>query len=130
MIIILTNRRTNMNDKTKIHGIIHTASVSAAGVGTGLAQVPCSDALLLGTLQAAMIVSIAAVYGHKVSRARAVVFLSKFTAKTFGRKVSQVLVGWMPGIGNAINASTAAALTEAVGWAANSYFRDLPAEKD
>lgn len=30
--------------------------------------------------------------------------------------VSQVLVGWIPGLGNAINASTAAALTESVGW--------------
>ena len=33
-----------------------------------------------------------------------------------GRAVSQVLVGWIPFVGNAINASTAAALTESVGW--------------
>lgn len=37
-------------------------------------------------------------------------------AATVGRAVSQVLVGWIPGLGNAINASTAAALTESVGW--------------
>ena len=29
---------------------------------------------------------------------------------------SQVLVGWIPGIGNAINATTAAGITEAMGW--------------
>jgi uncharacterized protein (DUF697 family) len=31
-------------------------------------------------------------------------------------------VGWLPGFGNAINAATAAALTEAIGWAAEEYF--------
>ena len=42
--------------------------------------------------------------------------LASVTAATVGRAVSQVLVGWIPGLGNAINASTAAALTESVGW--------------
>lgn len=31
----------------------------------------------------------------------------------------------VPGIGNAINATTAAGITEAVGWAADAYFEDL-----
>lgn len=38
------------------------------------------------------------------------------SASTVGRAASQVLVGWIPFVGNAINASTAAALTESVGW--------------
>lgn len=29
---------------------------------------------------------------------------------------SQVALGWFPGIGNVINATTAAGLTEAMGW--------------
>ncbi|MBS4879931.1 MAG: hypothetical protein KH138_06445 [Firmicutes bacterium] len=33
-----------------------------------------------------------------------------------GRGISQTLVGWIPGLGNAINAGTAAGLTEAIGW--------------
>lgn len=37
-------------------------------------------------------------------------------AATVGRTASQVLVGWIPGIGNAINATTAAGITEAMGW--------------
>lgn len=41
-----------------------------------------------------------------------------------GRGISQVLVGWIPGYGNAINATTAAAVTEAIGWAADAYFAD------
>lgn len=39
-----------------------------------------------------------------------------------GRGASQVAVGWIPGAGNAINATTAFAITEAVGWAAYKYF--------
>jgi uncharacterized protein (DUF697 family) len=33
-------------------------------------------------------------------------------------------VGWIPGFGNAINASTAFAITEAIGWAANDIFNE------
>jgi uncharacterized protein (DUF697 family) len=33
-----------------------------------------------------------------------------------GRTASQALVGWIPGFGNAINMTTAAGLTEAIGW--------------
>ena len=44
--------------------------------------------------------------------------LSTLGATLTGRTASQALVGWLPGYGNAINAATAAAVTEAVGWAA------------
>jgi hypothetical protein len=36
-------------------------------------------------------------------------------AATIGRAASQALIGWIPGIGNIINATTAAAITEAIG---------------
>ncbi|HQP39712.1 MAG TPA: hypothetical protein PLI95_31225, partial [Polyangiaceae bacterium] len=55
-------------------------------------------------------------------KAAAADLLLTFTATHVGRGISQWLVGWVPGWGNAINASTAAALTEAVGWAADAYF--------
>jgi uncharacterized protein (DUF697 family) len=35
--------------------------------------------------------------------------------------VSQVLIGSIPSAGNAINTTTAASITEAIGCAANSY---------
>ena len=71
-----------------------------------------------------MIVGIGEVYGVNVTKAAATDLLLTFTATMAGRTASQWLVGWIPGYGNAINASTAAALTEAVGWAANAYFQD------
>ena len=41
--------------------------------------------------------------------------LGSVAASTIGRTVSQVLVGRIPGFGNAINAATAAGLTESMG---------------
>jgi uncharacterized protein (DUF697 family) len=108
----------------KVHGIIHSVSAAAGGVGAGLAQIPGSDAPVLMGLQAAMIVGIAEVHGASITKAAAADLVLTFCATMTGRAVSQVLVGWIPGLGNAINASTAAALTEAVGWAADSYFAD------
>jgi uncharacterized protein (DUF697 family) len=106
----------------KVHGIIHTASAAAAGVGAGLAQLPGSDSVPLVSIQAAMIVAIASLHGIAIEKALALDFIVGFAATTGGRFVSQLLLGWIPGFGNAINASTAAAITEAIGWAADRYF--------
>jgi hypothetical protein len=51
--------------------------------------------------------------------------LLTFSATVQGRQVllsRQALAGWLPGINSDMNDSTAAALTEAIGWAANSHF--------
>jgi len=108
----------------KIHGIIHTASTAAAGVGAGLAQIPGSDATVLAGIQTTMIVAIGHEYGVPVAQAAAADLLLTFTATMVGRWISQLLVGWIPGLGNVINATTAAGLTEAVGWAADAYFSE------
>jgi uncharacterized protein (DUF697 family) len=104
--------------------IIHMAAAAAAAVGAGLAQVPGSDAPVLVSIQTTMIIAIAQEYGVPVTKAAAADLLLTFTATAVGRGISQWLVGWIPGLGNVINASTAAALTEAVGWAADAYFRE------
>lgn len=106
----------------RIHGIIHTASAACAAIGAGLAQVPGSDSLAIVPIQTGMIISIAREHGFPLDKAVAAQLLLTFTATAGGRTLSQVLVGWIPGYGNVINASTAAALTEAVGWAADAYF--------
>lgn len=71
-----------------------------------------------------MIVAIAHEHGAAITKTAAADLLLTFTATHVGRGISQWLVGWVPGWGNAINASTAAALTEAVGWAADAYFNE------
>lgn len=106
----------------KVHGAIHTASAASAAVGAGLAQVPGSDMPVIASLQTAMIIAIAEVHGVTIKKTAAADLLLTFSASVGGRALSQMLVGWVPGLGNAINASTAAAITEAIGWAAHAFF--------
>lgn len=122
--MILTNEQ-NAN----CHKIIHGASVSAAGVGGGLAQLPLSDNLVITPMQITMIIAIGSVLNIQLSQSAAVVILSTVVTGQIGRGISQMLIGWIPGVGNAINASTAAALTEAVGWATVKYFEKLSKEE-
>ena len=108
----------------RVHGIVHAASTAAAAVGAGLAQLPGSDAPVLTGIQTTMIIAIANEHGAAITKAASADLLLTFTATHVGRGISQWLVGWVPGWGNAINATTAAALTEAVGWAVDAYFID------
>jgi uncharacterized protein (DUF697 family) len=111
-----------MTKNQKVHGIIHAASAAAASVGAGLAQLPGSDGPVLVAIQTTMIVAIAAQHGAAITKAAGADVLVTFTASHVGRGISQWLVGWVPVWGNAVNATTAAALTEAIGWAADAYF--------
>lgn len=106
----------------RVHSIIHAAGTAAFSVGAGMAQVPGSDAPALVLIQSGMILLIAAEYEAPMTEAQAISLISSFSAVAVGRGASQALVGWMPGVGNLINGTTAAAITEAVGWSAGSYF--------
>ncbi len=107
------------NENEKIHIIIHGAAASAASAGAGLAQFPGTDNAVITPIQIAMIVAIGEVHGQKLSESAAVSTLSAASAGIAGRTLSQFLVGWVPGYGNAVNATTAFAITEAIGWAAD-----------
>lgn len=108
--------------KRKCHTVIHSASAAVAGVGSGLAQIPGSDSPVLVAIQTAMIISIGKIFHRDITESLAGAFLADTLGVTLGRGISQVLVGWIPGVGNAINATTAAGLTEAIGWAAVKAF--------
>ena len=100
----------------KCHGIIHTASAAAAAAGGGMAQLPGSDAIPITAAQVTMIISLGAVFDIPVSKSAAQALLKGLMGSAIGRFASQLLVGWIPGFGNAINATTAAAITEKIGW--------------
>ena len=80
------------------------------------AQIPGSDNAVITPIQLTMTISLGRVFGKSLSEASAKAALASVAAATVGRTASQVLVGWIPGIGNAINATTAAGITEAMGW--------------
>ncbi|TXD39627.1 hypothetical protein FRC96_06790 [Lujinxingia vulgaris] len=108
--------------REKAHLIIHGAASAAGAVGAGMAQLPGSDNAIITPIQVGMIVALADVHGQKMEKAGALAVLSSLSAGIVGRTASQFLVGWIPGVGNAINAGTAFSITEAIGWAAYRYF--------
>lgn len=108
----------------KCNGIIHGASVACGGVGTGLAQLPGSDNAVIVPIQIGMIVGLGSVFELNITESVAKSIIASAGATITGRTVSQFLVGWIPGIGNAINTATAAGVTEAIGWIAVKNFYD------
>ena len=110
--------RNNMTEdqELKCHAIIHTASTSAAAIGAGLAQLPCSDSVPIGVIQTTMIVSLGGVFGITIDESAAKAMAASGVTGMIGRGIAQILVGWIPGVGNATNAATAAAVTEGLGW--------------
>ncbi len=116
--------------KTACHGIIHTAAVACGGVGAGLAQLPGTDNAIIVPIQAGMIVGLALVFGKVVGKETAIVAMGTQATTVIGRGLSQVLVGWIPVLGNAINASTATAVTEALGWAVANLFSKMESNKE
>lgn len=110
--------------KKKCHAIIHTASAAAASVGAGLAQVPGGDNALLTPIQLAMTISLGKVFDINLTESVAKAEIASIAASTIGRTASQFLVGWIPVVGNAINATTAATLTESMGWLLAEHFSE------
>lgn len=108
--------------KKQCHAIIHTATASAAGIGAGLAQIPGSDSAILTSIQLTMTISLGKVFGKTLDESSAKAAIGSVAAATIGRTVSQVVIGWFPGIGNVVNATTAATITEALGWAIAKEF--------
>ncbi len=102
--------------KKKCHAIIHAASTASGGAGAGLAQIPGGDNAIITPIQLTMAISLGRVFGVTLSEASAKAAVGSLAASTIGRTLSQVLVGWIPGVGNAVNAATAAGLTESLGW--------------
>jgi uncharacterized protein (DUF697 family) len=110
------------DQKEECHLIIHGASVAAGSVGAGLAQLPLTDSAVILPIQIAMIVGLGKVFDQHITESAAKGLALASIGGFVGRGISQVLVGWIPVLGNAINAGTAASLTEAMGWAIADRF--------
>lgn len=104
------------DQENQCHMIIHGASAAAAAAGAGMAQLPGSDNAVIVPIQLGMIIGLGGVFNVDITESGAKAALATAAATTVGRGISQFLVGWMPGIGNALNATTAAAVTEGIGW--------------
>lgn len=126
--------------RSKCSNIINFAAVAAGGAGSGLAQLPCSDAVIITPIQIGMTVKLGSVFGIDLSKllvtgkaaggAAAVIgkavspvmaklvehVLEQAAKRMAARALSQAAVGWVPFVGNALNACTAAVITRELGW--------------
>ena len=113
-----------MLENAKCHAIIHTASLAAAAVGGGLANIPCSDAPILTAIQTGMIVALGKVFDVTVSQSLAKTMLADTIGSFAGKTFANVLTCWIPGVGNVVNGTTAAGFTEAIGWIVAHEFEE------
>ena len=116
--------------KASCHKIIHSAATSAALPAAGLAQIPFSDTVVITPIQITMIIALGEVFNMRIGESTAKSILAGAGASLAGRGLSQLLLGWIPGYGNALNATTAFATTEAIGWIAVDHFYKIKLEED
>lgn len=96
--------------------IIRLATTAAGAMGAANAQLPLGDVFSIVTVQAYMLKTIAAVYDKPVSLGIVTSMGAAALAQLGSRAISQIVIGWIPGYGNIVNAATAAGLTESMGW--------------
>ena len=108
--------------KEKCHVIIHGASTGAGAVGAGMAQLPMADNAVIVPIQVGMVLALGKVFNVELTEAAGKGVVLGMAATFVGRAASQVLLGWVPFLGNAVNAATAAGLTEAMGWGVAKKF--------
>lgn len=114
-----------LDQKIKCHAIIHAASVATGAVGFGVAKIPGAHHVAITPVQTTMIVLLGRVFGRTISRDFATATAISKLAEIGGIVVAGSLWKYLPGVGNALNAGTAGAITEGLGWMmANEFARN------
>ncbi|MDR0921396.1 MAG: hypothetical protein LBM95_03325 [Lactobacillales bacterium] len=122
--ILKQTKKLSKKERRKAAFIIHTASVATAAVGGGLAQLPGSDAAVIVPIQVTMVISLGKLFSHSLKDGVAKSIVLETTATMIGRGISEFLVGWVPVAGNVLNATTAVAITELLGWIVANEFAE------
>lgn len=116
-------RKLTEQERKLCHTIIHSAATAATTAASGLAQIPLADNTVITPIQITMIISLGKVFGYELKKSAAKGIIAGAASAFIGRGIAQILWGWIPIAGNLINASTAGALTEAIGWYSVKEFR-------
>lgn len=109
--------------KRKCRRIIHGSALIGGLVASGLAQIPASDNAVLVPLEIIMVLTLGHVFGIRLRHSYRISLILTAAATMIGRAVSEVLVGWIPVIGNLFDALTAIAVIEGLGWMVAKEFR-------
>ena len=110
--------------KKRCQLVIHSAT--AASAAAGAIPIPMSDAIPITAAQIGMIIALGKEFDITLSDAAAKSILGVGVTQQAGRAVASNLLKAVPGVGTVvggfIGASTAAALTEALGWVIDDDF--------
>lgn len=112
--------------KKKCQVAIHSAT--AASAAAGAIPIPMSDAIPITAAQIGMIIAIGKAFDITLSQAAAKSIAGVGITQSAGRAIVSNILKAVPGVGTVaggmIGASTAAALTEALGWVvADDFYR-------
>lgn len=116
------SRRRELMANESVASIINTAATLASAAAGTLAQLPGGDTPLVMMIHVSMIMKIAAHHGIRTTERQVIPLLGVFAAAQAKRTLSQWFLGWIPGLGNIMNASVAACLTQSIGWSAHRHF--------
>jgi uncharacterized protein (DUF697 family) len=107
--------------KDEAQKIIHGVAVASSSISSAL--IPFSaDTSALTSLHVGMIQALAKIFGLKLDARGAMGILHEISGPLLGQVSSKTLLGWIPGVGNWINASVTTGFTEALGWRVYHYF--------
>ena len=130
----MTKSKVNMSSdlKKECSKVIHTAARAAAAAGA--IPIPMSDTIPITLAQIMMVIQLGKVFDVEISQSVAKSILGVNLARETGRKIVTSALKMFPGVGSAIggaiSASTAAALTETMGWiVADDFFRMSKGDK-
>lgn len=110
----------------KCHIAIHSATAAAAAAGA--IPIPMSDAIPITAAQIGMIIALGKAFGVTLSESAAKSIAGVTLTQQAGRAIAANLIKAVPGagtiLGGIIGASTAAAVTETLGWIiADDFYR-------
>ena len=108
---------------TRAKIIIHAVTIETSTVAFVGATVP-GDRVVLGALQAAMILRLAKLYDVRIDKATALSLLKSILATYAGPIIADEGIKYVPGYGWAVHAGVAGSLTEMIGWTSVKMFKD------
>ncbi|MCD6564382.1 MAG: 50S ribosome-binding GTPase [Bacteroidales bacterium] len=111
----------------KIANILIRSAVGITGL-VGVEPIPIADLPVITGIQVSLIIGIGYISGRKMSKKSAIEFMTSMGVNVGAafvlREIARSLIKLIPGAGNAVSGTVAAASTWAIGKAAIAYFID------
>lgn len=108
--------------------IIRAAAAASAGVAAVLSKRSILGALLkadtpvLTAIAVGMVMALGRLFNQNVGSSEAIAILSKYIGSGLGIAGAKSIVGWIPILGNAANATLTFGFMEALGWQIYDHF--------